>query len=503
LVIPSGVIALDNGLARTPQMGFNTWNHFGCSINENVIKQTADVLVSTGLMAVGYTYVNLDDCWAKSRNSNGTIVADPAAFPSGIRALADYVHMKGLLFGLYSDAGTSTCAGRPGSLNYETNDANTYASWTVDYLKYDNCNTDGTAPQVRYPKMRDALNATHRPILFSMCEWGVNNPATWAAPVGNSWRTTGDISDNWSSMLSNLDQNDIVAKYAGPGGWNDPDMLEVGNGGMTNGEYTAHFSLWALIKSPLLIGCDLTKVSADTLAILSNKEVIAVSQDSLGVQGHRVWSTTGFGAVVAQCDSSNTQQWTYDSNTNQISNQGTGKCLDIADCKTSPSGNPVIVYTCHTSGPPCDGKSQQWIFNSDQTITSGFAPGLCLDIYDFQGPNVQAFPCNGGSNQHWHLNTTDNSLRSADGRCLGLSSNVAPGNQEVWAGPLANRGVAIILFNRDQQPADITANWSDVGLSGTASLRDLWAHQDLGTFNGQYTAHGVPSHSVVMLRAQQ
>jgi len=283
------VLALNNGLAITPQMGWNSWNHFGCFVNENVIRQTIDAIVRTGLATAGYNYVNVDDCWASSRLANKTIVADPTSFPSGMKALADYAHSKGVKFGLYSDAGYETCAGRPGSLGYEKIDASTYASWNVDYLKYDNCNPDVSKPEERYPVMRDALNATgKKKILFSMCEWGVDNPASWATTVGNSWRTTGDISDNWNSMTSIIDQNEGLWTVAAPGGWNDPDMLEVGNGGMTDVEYTSHFSLWALMKAPLLIGCDIRSLSPNTMRIVSNPEVIAISQDSLGVQGHRV-----------------------------------------------------------------------------------------------------------------------------------------------------------------------------------------------------------------------
>jgi len=198
----------------------------------------------------------------------------------------------GLKFGLYSDAGNATCQGRPGSLGYESNDAQTYASWGVDYLKYDNCNNENIPPRQRYPIMTKALNKTGRPIFYSLCEWGVDNPATWAPNVGNSWRTTGDIQDNWASMTSRIDQNDRWYSYAGKGGWNDPDMLEVGNGGMTTVEYTSHFSLWALAKAPLLIGCDITKMAPDISNILKNTEVIAVNQDSLGIQGHKVKSSS-------------------------------------------------------------------------------------------------------------------------------------------------------------------------------------------------------------------
>jgi alpha-galactosidase len=286
-------LGLNNGLGKTPQMGWNSWNKFACNVNETVVRQTIDAFISSGLSRYGYNYVNVDDCWAASRTSDGTVVSDPTTFPSGMKALADYAHSKGLKFGLYSDAGYKTCAGRPGSLGYESIDAKTYASWNVDYLKYDNCNTDGSKPEVRYPVMRDALNQTGRQIFFSMCEWGVDNPATWAPSVGNSWRTTGDISDNWNSMTLNLDLNEALYPYAAPGGWNDPDMLEIGNGGMTFDEYKSHFSLWSLMKAPLLIGCDVRSLSSQTFSILTATEVIAVNQDPLGVQGHRVSQSGG------------------------------------------------------------------------------------------------------------------------------------------------------------------------------------------------------------------
>lgn len=284
-----GILQLDNGLALTPQMGWNSWNFFACNINETVIKETADALISTGLADLGYTYVNIDDCWSSwTRNSEGELVPDPKTFPSGIKALADYVHGKGLKLGIYSDAGVFTCQVRPGSIYHESSDAEQFASWGVDYLKYDNCYNLGIDPQKRYPPMRDALNATQRTIFYSICEWGVDDPALWAGKVGNSWRTTDDISDNWASMTTIADLNDKWAAYAGPGGWNDPDMLEVGNGGMTYEEYRAHFSIWALMKAPLLIGCDVRNLTTETYELLSNKEVIAVNQDRLGVQGRKV-----------------------------------------------------------------------------------------------------------------------------------------------------------------------------------------------------------------------
>lgn len=285
-ILPAAVLSYNNGLGRTPQMGWNSWNRYRCDVNETVLKVTADAFIANDLPKYGYKYVNVDDCWAKSRDENGTIQPDKSTFPN-FQGMIDYIHSKGLLFGLYSDAGTKTCAGRPGSLNYETNDAQTYAKWKVDYLKYDNCNNQGIAPEERYPIMRDALNKTGRPIFYSLCEWGIDDPATWAPAVGNSWRTTYDINDTWYTMINRADLNNAWWEYASPNGWNDPDMLEVGNGGMSSTEYETHFSLWCLMKAPLLIGTDIGNMSGDTLRILTNSDAIAVNQDPLGVQGYK------------------------------------------------------------------------------------------------------------------------------------------------------------------------------------------------------------------------
>eukprot|EP01015_Nassula_variabilis_P027261 TRINITY_DN555_c0_g1_i1.p1 TRINITY_DN555_c0_g1~~TRINITY_DN555_c0_g1_i1.p1 ORF type:complete len:386 (-),score=76.75 TRINITY_DN555_c0_g1_i1:98-1255(-) len=287
------VLSLDNGLGQKPPMGWNSWNKFACEINETLIQQTANRLVETGLAALGYVYVNLDDCWQLSRDINGYIVEDNNTFPSGIKALSDYVHSKGLKFGLYSDAGFLTCQKRPGGLMYERQDAQKYAEWEVDYLKYDNCYAFGIPVKWRYERMRNALNETGRPIFFSMCEWGFKDPAHWAREYGNSWRTTGDINDTWASFLDILDRQVEISHLGGPGGWNDPDMLEVGNGGMTTSEYEAHFALWALLKSPLLIGCDLTTMTEDTKRILMNEEIIELNQDDLGKSGVRLWQRQG------------------------------------------------------------------------------------------------------------------------------------------------------------------------------------------------------------------
>lgn len=360
-------LASDNGLARTPPMGWNSWNKFGCNVSEQLIKEIADAMVISGMKKAGYQYVNIDDCWQVSRDSAGNIVADPARFPNGIKALADYVHSKGLKLGIYTDAGTMTCEKRPGSLDHEMQDAKTYAAWGIDYVKVDWCHTEGLDPKTQYVKFRDALAQCGRPIVFSICNWGRNQPWTWGPETGNLWRTTGDIKDNWASVLKILDNpNQQHAEAAGPGAWNDPDMLEVGNGKMTDTEYRSHFSLWAILAAPLIAGNDLRNMSQATKDILMNAEVIGVDQDPAGKQGTKVRTE---------------------------------------------------------------------------------------------------------------------------------------GGSEVWAKPLKQRGaVAVALFNRGDAAADITANWSVVGVpSGKARVRDLWAHADRGVYSNKFEAN-VPSHGVVVLK---
>jgi alpha-galactosidase len=287
VVSPGVAQALPDALAVTPPMGFNNWNATGCAIDEKMIRDTADIFVNQGLKNAGYQYVNIDDCWAApDRDAGGRLTSDPVRFPSGIKALADYVHARGLKLGIYTSAGTQTCAKTmPGGLDHEDIDAQTFADWGVDYLKYDNCNNAGRPALERYTKMRDALRKTGRPIVFSICEWGENKPWEWGAGVGNLWRTTGDINDTWPKTVEILKKNAPLAPFAKPGAWNDPDMLEVGNGGMTETEYRSHFSLWSVMAAPLLIGADLRKISQANLDILRNKEIIAIDQDQLGVQG--------------------------------------------------------------------------------------------------------------------------------------------------------------------------------------------------------------------------
>jgi alpha-galactosidase len=276
-------------LAATPPMGWNSWNKFACEVSESLIRETADAVVSSGMKDAGYQFVNIDDCWQVSRDADGTIVADAKTFPSGIKALADYVHSKGLKLGIYTDAGRMTCQKRPGSFEHEAQDIKTYAAWGVDYVKIDWCYAEDLDPEVQYPKFRDAIAQSGRPIVFSICNWGVKAPWSWGPRTGNLWRTTGDISDNYDRMsVIGFAQNGLE-KYAGPGHWNDPDMLEVGNGGMNRDEYRTHMALWAILAAPLLAGNDLRSMSEETKALLMNLEVIAVDQDRKGEQGHRVW----------------------------------------------------------------------------------------------------------------------------------------------------------------------------------------------------------------------
>jgi alpha-galactosidase len=301
LVAAGELRALDNGLARTPPMGWNSWNKFACNVSEDLIKQAADAMVSSGMKDAGYQYVVIDDCWQVDRDPEGNIVADAKRFHSGMKALADYVHGKGLKFGLYSDAGTATCQNRPGGRGYEFQDARQYAAWGVDYLKYDWCNHSTQDSQASYSTMRDALKKAGRPIVFSLCEWGSTKPWLWAGDVGNLWRATGDILDKWDGtvkwggmgVVQILDSVDGLQSYAGPGHWNDPDMLEVGNGGMSVTEYRAHFSMWCLLSAPLMAGNDIRSMSGDIHDILTNKEAIAIDQDPLGRQGRRVKRSDG------------------------------------------------------------------------------------------------------------------------------------------------------------------------------------------------------------------
>ncbi len=352
-------------LAPTPPMGWNSWNHFAEKVTDAIVRQQADAVVSSGMRDAGYLYVNIDDTWEGQRDAQGFIRTNEK-FPD-MKALADYVHSKGLKLGIYSSPGPKTCAGYAGSYNHEQQDAQTYANWGIDYLKYDWCSAGDLKldMEAAYTKMHAALQKTGRPIVYSLCQYGLNQVWRWGPEVGgNLWRTTGDIEDDYGRMAYiGFGQNGLE-KYAGPGQWNDPDMLEVGNGKMSTDEYKTHMSLWCILAAPLLAGNDLTKMTPDTLAILTNREVIAVDQDVAGKQGYRIWQ---------------------------------------------------------------------------------------------EGP------------------------------------------LEIWMKPLADGAKAVGLFNRGYSPASMTVNFRDLGISGAASVRDLWQHQDLGQMRDSFTAT-VPRHGVVMVK---
>lgn len=356
-----------DGLALTPPMGWNSWNKFACNIDEKLIKEIADDFVKSGMKDAGYTYINLDDCWHGDRDSLGFIHPDPQRFPSGIKALADYVHSKGLKIGVYSDAGSQTCGGRPGSRGYEFQDAMMYAQWGVDYLKYDWCNTDGLKAEGAYKTITAALKKAGRPIVLSICEWGNDKPWIWGPQVGHLWRTTGDIYNcfdcvedhgTWKSfgVMQILDKQAGLRQYAGPGHWNDPDMLEVGNGMAVN-EDRAHFSMWAMIAAPLIAGNDLRSMSQQTIDILTNKEVIAVNQDSLGIQGYQysvkdqleTWFKplkNGEWAVCFLNRNSNPQPVNFDWNQQAVSDTLSKRTIDVK----AGSYNLRNLWTKKTAG---------------------------------------------------------------------------------------------------------------------------------------------------------
>jgi alpha-galactosidase len=361
--------AADSTTAATPPMGWNSWNHFACKVTASDVRSAADAIASNGMKDAGYVFVNIDDCWQGVRDQKGII--QPNQKFGDMKALVNYVHGKGLKIGIYSSPGPKTCAGYEGSYGHEEQDAQQYADWGFDYLKYDWCSAEKVYQRSQMPelykKMHDALVRTGRPMVFSLCQYGFGRVWRWGASVGgNLWRTTEDINDHYDRMsVIGFDQ-DGLEPFAGPGHWNDPDMLEVGNGGMNSDEYLTHMSLWALLAAPLLAGNDLSKMTPETLSILTNKEVIAVDQDAKGMQGRR----------IAQ-----------------------------------------------------------------------------------EGP------------------------------------------LEVWAKPLADGSTAVGLFNRGESSNPVTVSFKDIGARGSAKVRDLWKHKDLGPFDGSYTEE-VPRHGVVLVRIQ-
>jgi alpha-galactosidase len=284
-----GIGRLADGLAPTPPMGWNSWNRFGVKIDEHLVVETAEAMVESGMRDAGYRYVVIDDGWmASERDRGGDFVADPDKFPRGIKALADRIHALGLRFGIYTDAGTKTCQGLPASLGYEFRDARRFAEWGVDYVKVDWCHTNGMGPRALYAKWAMALHAARRPIVFSICEWGRSRPWEWAGEIGHLWRTTWDILPDWSSILTILDRQSELSSFAGPDHWNDPDMLEVGNGDLTPDQSRAHFALWSMLAAPLMAGNDLRAMTDEVREILISPEIVALDQDPVGRPSRRI-----------------------------------------------------------------------------------------------------------------------------------------------------------------------------------------------------------------------
>jgi alpha-galactosidase len=289
LITGCGSNALNHNLAPTPPMGWNSWNKFGCNISFLLAREIADAMVSSGMKDAGYQYITLDDCWQLPERQNGHLVPNPETFPNGVKPLADYLHAHGLKLGIYSDRGRFTCEKKAGSYDHESTDAQDFADWGVDYVKYDNCNEAMFSNQPEdYKRMRACLNNCGRPIIFSICAWSFQD---WMPNDGDLWRTTGDITDKWDRFVELVDTNQQYASYSSPSHWNDPDMLEIGNGGMTDLEYRSQFSMWAVMASPLIAGNDLRTMSPATRETLTNKEVIAIDQDPLGQQGTMVESS--------------------------------------------------------------------------------------------------------------------------------------------------------------------------------------------------------------------
>lgn len=584
------VDALDNGLGRTPPMGWSSWNPFadGPEMNATSIMGIADAIIANGLDKLGYNYVNIDCSWSlPNRAPDGSVQPDPVRFPNGIAAVAQYVHSKGLKLGIYSSHYTSDCCGGPGMYNHTLQDASTFAAWGVDYLKVDSCSGHAQSADDQwdhYAAIRDALDATGRPIYLSICPtspnppyvappcepWGQNisyGPYQWVNGTEPAHTDPGLLANSiLVEFCNNANNFDTVAtivdaqsqlgappSFARPGQWWDNDMLTIGCSDrveaghftpcgagpfLTPVEEQAQFSLWAMFTSPLILGNDLRYASPSTLSIISNSEVIGVNQDALGYRARLVYDAMGGGvngkeknregAVgggvspsvnVAPCNVSDpSQQWTLPGD-GSIRSVPTGQCLDVWDCGTAPE-TVVDVFDCHVNTPACGGAStslnQIWAFTSPSpsspngtTITSALGNAtspLCLDVYDWSGPNVDLYPCHGTDNQAWTYNTESKSLVSAHtGYCL---TTAQPHSTQIFAKQLADGGKAVALFNRGPVAVNMTVTWAMIQLEDpqpwvSADVRDLWAHATVGTgVQGGYTTP-VDSHAVVLLKVTQ
>ncbi|MGW7002752.1 NEW3 domain-containing protein [Streptomyces sp. NPDC054933] len=460
--------ALDNGLARTPPMGWNDWNAFGCDVSEQLVEQTADKIVSSGLRAAGYRSVNIDDCWmAKARGADGDLVPDPAKFPHGMKGVADYVHAKGLKLGIYESAGTMTCAGYPGSLSHEQQDANSFVAWGVDYLKYDNCYNSAIPARQRYQAMGRALANTGRPIVYSLCDWGQENVASWGGAIGNLWRTTGDIDASYGRMLSIFHQNAQLADGAGPGAWNDPDMLEVGNG-MTPTEDRTEFSLWAEMAAPLIAGTDLRRAGADTLAIYGNKEVIAVDQDRLGKQGRPVSMAGGRDVLAKPLADGSVAVTLFNENTAPAVISTTTSAIGLHAAKGYTLRNLWAHKTTETAGAVSAFVPGHGTVMYRVTPTGGPGPYAPDGVLDTTAPGWSA-----GSSATVTSTFTNNGVRAAAHVELGITApsgwGVAPLTATRFA-RVPSGGQAVARF-RVTAPAVLPAPITRTTVTGTASTQ--------------------------------
>ncbi|RAO27307.1 Alpha-galactosidase [Micromonospora saelicesensis] len=494
--------ALDNGVARTPPMGWNSWNSFGCNINEALIRQTADAIVSSGMRDLGYNYVVVDDCWFNpNRDSSGNIQGDPGRFPSGMKALGDYLHARNLKFGLYQVPVDKTCAqyfgaypGATGSRGHEVQDARQFAAWGVDFLKYDWCSPEGSINDqvTTFAKMRDALAATGRPIVYSINSNSIHaktGPQRNWGDVANMWRTTEDITNAWDTGQSNgypmgiqniINVTVPLASYARPGGFNDPDMMEVGRGGMNDTEMRSHFAMWAIMASPLIAGNDVRNMNAATQTILKNANLIAINQDSLGLQGTQVsfdgtrrvlakrlangdvavalfnqaGSTTTISTTAAAIGKSGSSftlvdAWTGGTSASSgtisanVPAHGTVVYRVSGGGTTPPTTPPPTTSSAYASAASgrcldvpnsnttngtqpviwdCNGAANQRWTSSGQTLQ---ALGKCLDapLNATAGAKVQLWDCNGGTNQQWTVNANGTISNTQSGLCLDVNAN--------------------------------------------------------------------------------
>lgn len=467
-------------------------------------------------MFIGYKFLNLDDCWeANQRDQNGRLTGDPQNFPSGMKSLGEYIHGLGLKYGIYSSAGIKTCANRPASLFNEKIDAETFASWGVDFLKYDNCYNTGLSGKIRYKTMHDALLSTGKSIVYSVCQWGEDDPASWVPSYAQSWRTTGDIKDSYFIAHDIILHNDLSAGFQYRGAYNDPDMLEVGNGHMSSVEYETHFSLWAISKAPLLIGCDITKMSEDTKRILMNREVIAVNQDPLGVQGRLIISEsvptmTDRAVLVRPCTNNPEQQWKVHVDGTIRQPLQPGSPASFEQCLHSPDDLGQLIFA-----RKCDENSQKWNIEEVGTrilISRRDKPTECIRVWNdglWNGPAVvlasckreifQAFNYTDGLYFRWTgvLHAHLPPAKRSNSGCLSVDSQNA---REVWFGPLANEQYVAVLHNRGLAPTKLSFSFSRAGLSHMTEwiVRDLWRHQDLGHFRSEFTENLNP-HSSIMI----